>query len=161
MNFIKKPARSWVKCTVSCNQRGFEPLVNLLSKLASGWQGSVPYNIHQKRKTKGATTWLTGDVHSEVQFRVKRLMASTVMRLFSRFIGKLEMNWQVAASTQIASVAAELECEAERTNRCLFRPARCRTHPQADCYFDCYWCYYNNSYHLAFTKQNDYNKRRW
>lgn len=39
-----------------------------------------------------ATTWLVDPTHSEIQFKVKHLMVSTVTGLFSRYEGKLEMD---------------------------------------------------------------------
>jgi polyisoprenoid-binding protein YceI len=38
-----------------------------------------------------ATTWVIDPMHSEVQFKVKHLMVSTVTGLFSQFDGQLEM----------------------------------------------------------------------
>lgn len=38
-----------------------------------------------------ATTWVIDPMHSEVQFKVKHLMVSTVTGLFSQYEGKLEM----------------------------------------------------------------------
>ena len=39
-----------------------------------------------------ATTWVIDPTHSEVQFKVKHLMVSTVTGLFSRYEGKLQMD---------------------------------------------------------------------
>ena len=42
-------------------------------------------------QTTSATTWAIDPMHSEVQFKVKHLMVSTVTGLFSKFDGQLEM----------------------------------------------------------------------
>ena len=42
--------------------------------------------------TPVTTTWVIDPTHSEVQFKVKHLMVSTVTGLFSRYEGKLEMD---------------------------------------------------------------------
>lgn len=42
--------------------------------------------------TSVTTTWVIDPTHSEVQFKVKHLMVSTVTGLFSRYEGKLEMD---------------------------------------------------------------------
>ena len=43
-------------------------------------------------QTSAATTWLIDPTHSEVQFKVKHLMVSTVTGLFNHYEGKLDMN---------------------------------------------------------------------
>lgn len=54
--------------------------------------------IYNKHKTNAmeaqpttATTWVIDPMHSEVQFKVKHLMVSTVTGLFSRYEGTVEM----------------------------------------------------------------------
>ncbi|WP_020604607.1 YceI family protein [Spirosoma spitsbergense] len=42
--------------------------------------------------TSVATTWVIDPTHSEVQFKVKHLMVSTVTGLFGRYEGKLDMD---------------------------------------------------------------------
>ncbi|UHG93043.1 YceI family protein [Spirosoma oryzicola] len=58
-----------------------------------------------------ATTWIIDPSHSEVQFKVKHLMVSTVTGLFSQYEGKLEMvgddfdDAKITFSADIASIS--------------------------------------------------------
>ncbi|MCK8493636.1 YceI family protein [Spirosoma sp. RP8] len=58
-----------------------------------------------------ATTWVIDPSHSEVQFKVKHLMVSTVTGLFSQYEGKLEMvgddfdDSKITFSADIASIS--------------------------------------------------------
>ncbi len=58
-----------------------------------------------------ATTWIIDPSHSEVQFKVKHLMVSTVTGLFSQYEGKLEMvgddfdDSKITFSADIASIS--------------------------------------------------------
>ncbi len=58
-----------------------------------------------------ATTWVIDPMHSEVQFKVKHLMVSTVTGLFSQFEGTLEMvgddfeDAKITFSADIASIS--------------------------------------------------------
>ena len=62
-------------------------------------------------QTAAATTWLIDPTHSEVQFKVKHLMVSTVTGLFSQYEGKLNMNGddfedaKITFSAEIASIS--------------------------------------------------------
>ena len=61
--------------------------------------------------TTAATTWLIDPTHSEVQFKVKHLMVSTVTGLFKQYEGKLDMigddfeDAKITFSADIASIS--------------------------------------------------------
>jgi polyisoprenoid-binding protein YceI len=61
--------------------------------------------------TSVTTTWVIDPTHSEVQFKVKHLMVSTVTGLFSRYEGKLEMDGddfddaKIAFSADVSSIS--------------------------------------------------------
>lgn len=68
-------------------------------------------------QTKIATTWLIDPAHSEVQFKVKHLMVSTVTGLFTQFQGKLEMvgdDFEDAKITFSADIASISTCNEQR-----------------------------------------------
>lgn len=62
-------------------------------------------------QTTAAATWLIDPTHSEVQFKVKHLMVSTVTGLFNQYEGKLEMmgddfeDAKITFSADIASIS--------------------------------------------------------
>ena len=62
-------------------------------------------------QTTATTTWLIDPTHSEVQFKVRHLMVSTVTGLFSRYEGKLEMDSndfedaKITFSADVASIS--------------------------------------------------------
>ena len=53
-----------------------------------------------------ATTWVIDPMHSEVQFKVKHLMVSTVTGLFGQYEGKLEMTGDDFEDASIAFSAS-------------------------------------------------------
>jgi polyisoprenoid-binding protein YceI len=61
--------------------------------------------------TQTATTWVIDPMHSEVQFKVKHLMVSTVTGLFSQYEGTLEMTGddfegaKITFSADVASIS--------------------------------------------------------
>ncbi len=62
-------------------------------------------------ETQLATKWVIDPTHSEVQFKIKHLMVSTVTGLFGQFEGELEMagddfeDAQISFSADIASIS--------------------------------------------------------